>query len=79
MGECGMKRITLIPGFWERVDEACSRSGMTKAEIARRMGKDRHALCDTHHANGMTTSTLLRFCRVTGASADWLLGLEEEV
>ncbi len=72
-----MKRITLIHGFWERVDIACHNAGLTKAEAARRMGKDRHALCNTHHSDGMSTSTLLRFCRVTGASADWLLGLKE--
>ena len=37
---------------------------------------DRHALYTYHHSDGMSTSTLLRFCRVTGASADWLRGLK---
>ncbi len=71
-----MKRITLIPGFWERIDIACSRTGMTKAEIARKMGRQRNALYKCH-CDSMNGSTLLRFCRVTGASADWLLGLKE--
>lgn len=72
-----MKRITLIPGFWERVDIACKRSGMTKADIARQMGRQRNALYRCH-CDSMNASTLMRFCRTTNTSADWLLGLKEE-
>lgn len=69
-----MRRGTLIPGFWERVDRACKDSGKSKAQICREMGSHRKTL-HVCHCDGMTTLTLLRFCVVTGASADWLLGL----
>lgn len=72
-----MKRITLIPGFWERVDIACERSGKTKAKIAKEMCRSRGVM---YHKSGDTVnaSTLRKFCLVTGASADWLLGLKED-
>jgi len=66
---------TLIRGFWDRMDEAVIRSGMTKTEIAKRMGVHRHFL-HSEHSKGVNSGYLAKFCGVTGASADWLLGLK---
>lgn len=71
--------VPLPEGFWDRVNEACERSGLKKIEIARRMGVERKSL----YPNGSSTGTnrnwhsgkIALFCKVTGVSADWLLGL----
>jgi transcriptional regulator with XRE-family HTH domain len=65
----------LIFGFWDRFDEACKQSGMTKAEISRRMGVDRKTLYNPHDSRSMNSGYLAKFCGVTGVSADYLLGL----
>lgn len=65
----------LIYGFWDRLDEVCEQSGMTKAEISRRMGIDRKTLYNTCGSKSMNSGYLAKFCGVTGASADYLLGL----
>ena len=66
-------------GFWERVEEAIRDSGKSKAQIAKEMGVERKALYATQSSNGDTRSwhsgRLATFCKVTGVSADWLLGL----
>ena len=62
-------------GFWERVEQACKKSGLSKSEIARRGGFDRR-LISSPTTGMMHAMTLARFCAVTGASADWLLGLK---
>ena len=65
---------TLIRGFWDRMDEAVIRSGMTKKEITARMGVHRHFL--NSDSRGINSGYLAKFCGVTGTSADWLLGLK---
>ena len=66
-------------GFWDRIEQAVKASGMTKLQIAEKMGVERKALYANPSANGDTRSwhsgRLASFCKVTGASADWLLGL----
>lgn len=66
-------------GFWERVDEAIESSGMTKIQIAEKMGVERKSLYPRRDANGDNRSwhsgRLASFCKITGVSADWLLGL----
>ena len=72
-------RIFVNDGFWDRVDIAINDSGMTKNQIAEKMGVERKSLYSTPSANSTTRSwhsgRLAEFCRVTGVSADWLLGL----
>lgn len=66
-------------GFWDRVEQAVADSGMSKLKIAQEMGVERKALYATPSAKGETRSwhsgRVAEFCRVTGVSADWLLGL----
>lgn len=73
-----MKRRILIEGFWDRVDSVCYKSGLSKLEIARRIGCDRKTLMQSRMNGAMMNSGYLaKFCAVTGASADYLLGLRE--
>ena len=72
-------RIFANDGFWNRVDEAIEMSGMSKAQIANKMGVERKAL---YPRKGVTNDTrswhsgrLASFCKITGVSSDWLLGL----
>ena len=71
-----MRRNNLIYGFWDRMEEAMFKSGMTKLEISRRMGVDRKTLYAPHDRRSLNSGYLARFCAVTGVSADWLLGLK---
>ena len=70
-----------IDGFWKRVEQACAESGMTKKEIAERMGVERKTVYnkasrDGYHGN-WHSGRLKKFCEVTGVSADWILGLSK--
>lgn len=66
-------------GFWDRVEEAINDSGLSKNQIAEKMGVERKALYANHSPNGDNRSwhsgRLASFCKITGVSADWLLGL----
>lgn len=68
-------------GFWDRVEEAVTQSGMTKAQIAEKMGVNKKALYFKSSTSGKDSSwhsgRLSSFCKVTGVSADWLLGLTD--
>ena len=72
-------RTFVNDGFWDRVEEAVESSGMTKVQIAQKMGVERKALYSTNSSNGSDRSwhsgRLASFCKITGVSADWLLGL----
>ena len=70
-----MKKSIYIEGFYDRLDEACRRSGMTKNEIAIRCCFSRKVL---YPGRMMNSGYLARFCAVTNTSADWLLGLRRE-
>ena len=72
-----MNRRFKIEGYEDRLKLAITASGMTKYEIAKRMGVDRKVFCHSRDAQ-MNSGTLARFCAVTGESADWLLGLKKE-
>ena len=71
-----MKKRILIEGFWDRVDSVCYKSGLSKTEIARRIGCDRKTLMRMNSAM-MNSGYLAKFCAITGTSADYLLGLRE--
>lgn len=64
--------------FQERVEETIKHSGMSKQKIARLAGFDRKVLW---FGTGwhLSTFNLMRFCQVTGVSADYLLGLRKEM
>lgn len=68
--------MSAIFGLRERIDQAAKQSGMTKKEIAKRAGIHKDLLASTH--SGMNASTLAKFCAVTGADANWLLGLSSD-
>lgn len=70
-----MKKSIYIEGYYDRLDEACRRSGMTKNEIALRCCFSRKVL---YPGRMMNSGYLARFCAVTDTSADWLLGLRRE-
>ena len=66
-------------GFWDRVEEAVRDSGKTKIQISNEMGVERKSLYSTPSAQGTSRSwhsgRVASFCKATGVSADWLLGL----
>lgn len=72
-------RTFATEGFWDRIEEAIESSGKTKVQIASEMGIERKALYATPSQNGSERSwhsgRLVGFCKATGVSADWLLGL----
>ena len=71
------RRYAYLEGFYERVDEACRKSGLTKTEIARRAGFERRTLTPKHDNWMMTLANAARLCAVTRTDANWLLGIKE--
>ena len=72
-----MKNAPMLYGFWDKVDEAIARSGMSMGEITRKMGVHRKTIMPSARCAGMHSRTLAAFCMVTGADANWLLGLKK--
>ena len=72
-------RLFINDGFWDRVEIAIADSGMSKKEISDKMGVERKSLYPNHSPSGSDRSwhsgRLAAFCKITGVSADWLLGL----
>lgn len=72
-----MKKKFYIEGFYERMDEAVHNSGLSKNEIARRCGFDRKTLTGPRDNRMINSGYLAKFCVVTKADANWLLGLKK--
>ena len=71
-------RTRRIEGFAERVEESIIRSGLSKSEVARRMGAGRHILMPCYLLDSQISSFYVaRFCAVTKTDANWLLGITE--
>lgn len=70
-----MKKHMYIEGFQERLDEACKKTGLSKAEIARRAGFDRKTLYPLSNQM-MGSAYIAKFCAATGTDANWLLGIK---
>ena len=68
-----MKDPEVIKRYNYRITEAVIKCGMTKQQIAEKMNVDYKMLC----CNGtmMNSYNLAKFCKVTGSSADYILGL----
>lgn len=65
--------------FWYRVEDAIRQSGLSRSEIARRGGFHRQSIMYREGKGKLPQARILKaFCEVTGASADWLLGLKDE-
>lgn len=64
--------------FQERVEETIKHSGMSKCQIARLAVFDRKIL-SFHLGWHLSAYNLMKFCQVTGVSADYLLGLRKEI
>ena len=73
-----MRQSNYIAGFWDRVEAACLKTGLSKAEITRRMGRHHHSIY-RRDGSGMDSLTLGRFCAVTQTDANWLLGIGGKV
>ena len=71
-----MRRIRGLQGFWDRMEEAVGRSGLTKTEITKRMHVERKVLWRGPDDRDMNCLYVARFCAVTGTDANWLLGLK---
>ena len=69
-----MKRKGHIEGFWDRINIAVIRSGMSKRQITDRMNVNRKLLYGTDREN-ISSLYVAKFCAVTGTDANWLLGL----
>ena len=67
------KRRTLIYGFWDRVEEALNDKGMSKCELARRIGYDRKTIY--RHESITNSLAIAKICVQLNVSADWLLGI----
>lgn len=67
--------------FWDRVNEAIADSGKSKLQLALELDIERKALTPRKCPNGQYTSwhssRVADFCKATGVSADWLLGLSD--
>lgn len=63
--------------IWYRIEDVVIASGMTKVEIAKQGGFHRQSITYSPRQNVLpSTRVLMAFCKVTGTSADWLLGLD---
>ena len=71
-----MNNPRYINGFWDRVEHAIAQSGKSKVQVAREAGFERKLLLG--YCDGIHSSSLAAFCRVTGADANWLLGLSSD-
>ena len=65
-----------IDGFWDRVEEAIQGCNKTKIQVAKEMGVGRKALYP-NSSSSWHSGRIASFCRATGVSADWLLGLSQ--
>ena len=73
-------RLFATDGFWDRIDQAIEESGMTKVALAKKMGIERKALyrpTDGSDDRSWHSGRVATFCKITGVSADWLLGLSK--
>lgn len=68
-----MNRLFEVDGFWDRVEQACEESGLSKIQIADKMGMERKSLYK--RVGSWHSGRLVLFCKITHVSADWLLGL----
>lgn len=67
-----------IEGFDERIEETIIRSGMSRAEITKKMGASRKLLMPNNIlGHQLSALYIARFCAVTKTDANWLLGLTE--
>ena len=74
-----MEKQKVIYGFWDRIEEAIFESGLSKCEIARKMGCERRVLITGQsEARMLSAHNLMEFCNVTGVSADYILGLSND-
>jgi hypothetical protein len=70
-----MKQKGCVRGFWDRLEVSVVRSGLSKAEITRRMGVNRKTIYRST-AENMGALNVAKFCAVTKTDANWLLGLK---
>ena len=68
------ENITLLDGFWDRLDEEIQRHGMSKVQLAEKCGFERKMLYNPKH-NGRYIRIVYfaRICSALRVSADYLL------
>ena len=66
---------------WEliknRINEIVEESGMTKRKFVEKMGFTRKILMPSYKFNYSTTF-IVEFCKITGVSSDYILGLSDK-
>lgn len=67
----------LVRGFNDKVEIVVYNTGLSKKKLAEMCGFDRKLLCRDGEGTNLSAINIKRFCQVTGASADWLLGLSD--
>lgn len=68
------QNITLLDGFWDRLDEEISKSGLNKKQLSQMCGIDRKTLYNPKRSNRYIRIVYLaRICSVLKVSADYLL------
>ena len=63
-------------GFWDRVDIAIKASGMSKAQLANKLGVERKSMY-RREGSSWHSGRIAAFCKLVGVSADWLLGITD--
>lgn len=70
----------MIQGMDERVEYIVQNSGMSRRELAKRCGvsKNTFQINRWYEGTNYSATTIVKLCSVTGASADYILGLSNE-
>lgn len=67
------RKRSLIEGFWSRIDKVLQDNNISKSQVAKLMGCDRKTIYQREGT--MNPLYIAKFCAVTGADANWLLGI----
>ncbi len=68
------QNITLLDGFWDRLDEEIQRHGMSKVQLAEKCGFERKMLYNPKHSGCYIHIVYFaRICSALRVSADYLL------
>lgn len=77
MEECKEKEDRFAMG--RRLRAARKSKDMTQKEVAEKIGKDRRNVGFLENGKYWTIDNLCEICRATGASADYILGLKDDL
>lgn len=74
------RKSIVVEGFRDRLYEAIEDTGLSKTAMAEKCGFSRKIFYDGWESfrSQLNSGYLMKFCSITGVSADWLLGLSKE-